>query len=285
MGINIVFPKFKEYGPINPKRFLWVLEKFFELKRIPDNYKFTVFMQALEGESVHWIESIMTSGESHDEAKERKIRKKGKGAKDVEWKKDFAVSLAEQVKEFMKRKKKASEDVYSRMKLLAKAIMQRLTEMVGEPLASGKDRERLVGLMEVSSNRLVIWVDSIVKCVKSLSQDDVLPEGSEVDGDKGEIGAKERDGEILNKIIGKCSYRFKNGLIFKINPKARKGWVLSLCRSDAENKLTVKLMYAYDGPYEVIEVGNKNFYYVRKVEGGLTRVFNLYNLVPYYKRE
>lgn len=50
---------------------------------------------------------------------------------------------------------------------------------------------------------------------------------------------------------------------------------------DAANKICVKLLPLYKGPYEIIEDGTKIDYHVRKKDGGPVRTFNLVNMVPY----
>lgn len=61
--------------------------------------------------------------------------------------------------------------------------------------------------------------------------------------------------------------------------------VKNLRQSDADNKVSAKLLPIYDGPYEVVHRGEKNCYQVRRCGGGPIKAFNLFNLVPYYSRE
>lgn len=53
----IGLPSFKESGDMNPKRFVNELERYL-VKKIEDEYKVIVFIQAVDGEVRHWLENI-----------------------------------------------------------------------------------------------------------------------------------------------------------------------------------------------------------------------------------
>lgn len=47
-NVHVILHQFRDSRLLNPKIFILILEKCFDVKNIPNNYSFTVFMQTLE---------------------------------------------------------------------------------------------------------------------------------------------------------------------------------------------------------------------------------------------
>lgn len=60
--IEIALLRFKEGGLINSQNFFREMENNFEIKQIQKSYRDRVFLQALGEQYVHWIQSILKSG-------------------------------------------------------------------------------------------------------------------------------------------------------------------------------------------------------------------------------
>ena len=75
VSLDIQLPKFKEDGSSNPRRFINDLEHYFDIKRIPQSVKLTLFMQTIDDHMVQWIENILQDKNSYEEAKEMFLKK------------------------------------------------------------------------------------------------------------------------------------------------------------------------------------------------------------------
>lgn len=86
----------------------------------------------------------------------------------------------------------------------------------------GEGREKKIGICEVIIAALNKMVGGGVGLARRIGRETIQDQDLKKIFDLLGTG---RHGEVLERKIGKCRYRSKDGLIFKVNPKVRKGWV------------------------------------------------------------